>query len=164
MQTTRAQPIRAADSYSSAILVSPRAVPGACSASPRSPAVATTRTTRWPSEASMAMVPAVSRASSSGWAWKKTAVRDTLPAYLPGMQTRALMRRSRLGRVRILQVSDCYLPRLGGIEVQVADLVRMQREAGHEVEVATATRGEPLPGVHRVVARMPFDLPVHPFG
>ncbi|MEU0571303.1 glycosyltransferase family 4 protein [Nonomuraea sp. NPDC005983] len=61
-------------------------------------------------------------------------------------------------------MSDCYLPRLGGIEVQVADLVRTQREAGHDVEVATATRGEPLPGVHRIVARMPFDLPVHPFG
>ncbi|MGW3348135.1 glycosyltransferase family 4 protein [Nonomuraea rubra] len=61
-------------------------------------------------------------------------------------------------------MSDCYLPRLGGIEVQVADLVRMQREAGHEVSVATATRGEPLPGVHRIVAKMPFDLPVHPFG
>ncbi|MFI7635576.1 glycosyltransferase [Nonomuraea sp. NPDC049400] len=61
-------------------------------------------------------------------------------------------------------MSDCYLPRLGGIEVQVADLVRMQREAGHDVRVATATRGEALPGVHRIVARMPFDLPVHPFG
>ncbi|GAA3131750.1 glycosyltransferase family 4 protein [Streptosporangium carneum] len=66
--------------------------------------------------------------------------------------------------MRILHVSDCYLPRLGGIEVQVADLVRMQREAGHEVEVATATPGEPLEGVHRIVARLPFDLPVHPFG
>ncbi|MEV7008077.1 glycosyltransferase family 4 protein [Streptosporangium sp. NPDC051022] len=66
--------------------------------------------------------------------------------------------------MRILHVSDCYLPRLGGIEVQVADLVRMQREAGHEVEVATATPGEPLPGVHRIVAKLPFDLPVHPFG
>ncbi len=69
-----------------------------------------------------------------------------------------------LGGVRIFHVSDCYLPRLGGIEVQVADLVRMQREAGHDVSVATATKGEPLPGVHRIVARMPFDLPVHPFG
>ncbi|WP_312888268.1 glycosyltransferase family 4 protein [Nonomuraea rhodomycinica] len=61
-------------------------------------------------------------------------------------------------------MSDCYLPRLGGIEVQVADLVRTQRQAGHEVEVATATRGEALPGVHRIVAPMPFDLPVHPAG
>ncbi|MEV0595030.1 glycosyltransferase family 4 protein [Nonomuraea cavernae] len=66
--------------------------------------------------------------------------------------------------MRIFHVSDCYLPRLGGIEVQVADLVRTQREAGHEVEVATATRGEGWPGVHRIVARMPFDLPVHPLG
>ncbi|NUW36526.1 glycosyltransferase family 4 protein [Nonomuraea sp. SMC257] len=66
--------------------------------------------------------------------------------------------------MRIFHVSDCYLPRLGGIEVQVADLVRMQRQAGHEVEVATATRGEALPGVHRIVAPMPFDLPVHPAG
>ncbi|MEV4376863.1 glycosyltransferase family 4 protein [Streptosporangium sp. NPDC049644] len=66
--------------------------------------------------------------------------------------------------MRILHISDCYLPRLGGIEVQVADLIRMQREAGHHVEVATATPGEPLPGVHRIVAGLPFDLPVHPFG
>lgn len=66
--------------------------------------------------------------------------------------------------MRILHVSDCYLPRLGGIEVQVADLVRAQREAGHLVEVVTATPGERLPGVHRVVARLPFDLPVHPRG
>ncbi|MGJ6960432.1 glycosyltransferase family 4 protein [Streptosporangium sp. G11] len=66
--------------------------------------------------------------------------------------------------MRILHISDCYLPRLGGIEVQVADLIRTQREAGHHVEVATATPGESLPGVHRIVARLPFDLPVHPFG
>ncbi|SDH38960.1 Glycosyltransferase involved in cell wall bisynthesis [Sinosporangium album] len=66
--------------------------------------------------------------------------------------------------MRILHVSDCYLPRLGGIEVQVADLVRMQRAAGHTVEVATATGGERLAGVQRIVSRMPFDLPVHPFG
>ncbi len=66
--------------------------------------------------------------------------------------------------MRILHVSDCYLPRLGGIEVQVADLVRTQREAGHDVEVVTATPGEDLPGVHRVVAGLPFDLPVHPRG
>jgi glycosyltransferase involved in cell wall biosynthesis len=66
--------------------------------------------------------------------------------------------------VRILHVSDCYLPRLGGIEVQVADLVRAQAEAGHDVEVATATPGDHMPGLHRIVARMPFGLPVHPRG
>jgi hypothetical protein len=59
------------------------------------------------------------------------------------------------GGVRILHISDCYLPRLGGIEVQVADLVHAQSEAGHEVEVATATPGERVPGVHRIVARLP---------
>ncbi|MEV5408682.1 glycosyltransferase family 4 protein [Thermopolyspora sp. NPDC052614] len=66
--------------------------------------------------------------------------------------------------MRILHVSDCYLPRLGGIEVQVADLVRAQREAGHEVRVATATAGPPIDGVVRVVAALPYDLPVHPRG
>ncbi|MBG0815637.1 glycosyltransferase family 4 protein [Planomonospora sp. ID82291] len=66
--------------------------------------------------------------------------------------------------MRIIHVSDCYLPRLGGIEVQVADLVRTQRAAGHDAEVVTATPGEPLPGVHRIVANLPFDLPVHPTG
>ncbi|GGL30658.1 1,2-diacylglycerol 3-glucosyltransferase [Planomonospora parontospora subsp. antibiotica] len=48
--------------------------------------------------------------------------------------------------------------------MQVADLVRTQREAGHDAEVVTATPGEPLPGVHRTVANLPFDLPVHPAG
>ncbi|GII56756.1 glycosyl transferase [Planotetraspora thailandica] len=48
--------------------------------------------------------------------------------------------------------------------MQVADIVRVQGEAGHDVEVATATPGEALPGVHRLVAPMPFDLPVHPRG
>jgi glycosyltransferase involved in cell wall biosynthesis len=66
--------------------------------------------------------------------------------------------------VRILHVSDCYLPRLGGIEVQVADLVRAQRAAGHEVRVATATAGAPMDGVERIVAPLPYELPVHPRG
>jgi phosphatidylinositol alpha 1,6-mannosyltransferase len=64
----------------------------------------------------------------------------------------------------ILHVSDCYLPRLGGIEIQVGDLVAAQRAAGHRVEVATATAGRDLPGVHRLATRMPFELPVHPLG
>ncbi|WP_283137734.1 glycosyltransferase family 4 protein [Rhizohabitans arisaemae] len=66
--------------------------------------------------------------------------------------------------MRILHVSDCFLPRLGGIEVQVGDLVRAQREAGHHVEVATATPGDSGHGVHRITARIPFDLPLHPRG
>ncbi|MCW2632366.1 MAG: glycosyl transferase [Pseudonocardia sp.] len=74
-------------------------------------------------------------------------------------------------RLRIVHVSDCYAPRLGGIEVQVAELAHRQAEAGHETHVITATRahdaeaGPPPaagPRVHRVVAAMPFELPVHP--
>jgi glycosyltransferase involved in cell wall biosynthesis len=73
--------------------------------------------------------------------------------------------------MRIAHVSDCYLPRLGGIEVQVTELTRRQSEAGESVDVITATPGhevragvERLGGVtvHRVTARMPFELPVHP--
>lgn len=77
--------------------------------------------------------------------------------------------------MRIVHVSDCYPPRLGGIETQVRALATRQAADGHEVHVVTATPNpdgptaggsgvESLDGVtvHRVVARMPFDLPVHP--
>jgi phosphatidylinositol alpha 1,6-mannosyltransferase len=70
--------------------------------------------------------------------------------------------------VRILHVSDCYLPRLGGIEVQVDELARAQLAAGHLVSIVTATPSaghDPnLPAVHRVsvplLRRMPWELPV----
>ena len=74
--------------------------------------------------------------------------------------------------VRVLHLSDCYLPRSGGIEVQVHDLARRQRAAGGDVEVLTATprgrhdrtSGEVLDGVpvHRASADLPWELPVHP--
>ena len=38
-------------------------------------------------------------------------------------------------------LTDCYPPRLGGIESQVRDLSRELVRAGHEVEVFTATVG-----------------------
>jgi len=41
--------------------------------------------------------------------------------------------------MRIAHVSDCYLPRLGGIEMQVHDLATRQRGAGHETTVITQT-------------------------
>lgn len=44
--------------------------------------------------------------------------------------------------MRIAHVSDCFLPRLGGIEMHVRDLAERQRDAGHEVTVITSTRGE----------------------
>jgi glycosyltransferase involved in cell wall biosynthesis len=41
--------------------------------------------------------------------------------------------------MRIAHVSDCYLPRLGGIELQVHDLAERQAAAGHQVTVITST-------------------------
>ena len=43
--------------------------------------------------------------------------------------------------MRIVHVSDCYLPRLGGIERQVHDLAARQAEQGHEVRIVTSTAG-----------------------
>ncbi|MBI1351416.1 MAG: glycosyltransferase [Actinomycetales bacterium] len=74
--------------------------------------------------------------------------------------------------MRIAHVTDCYLPRTGGIETQVRALALRQAESGDEVRVITATPGhedvfsgddvvDGLP-VHRVAARLPFELPVHP--
>jgi phosphatidylinositol alpha 1,6-mannosyltransferase len=69
----------------------------------------------------------------------------------------------------ILHVTDCFHPRLGGIEIQVGELAGAQLERGDDVQVVTATpangaprhRGLEYP-VHRVVAPLPFELPVHP--
>ncbi|MBO0899751.1 glycosyltransferase family 4 protein [Cellulomonas sp. zg-ZUI222] len=75
--------------------------------------------------------------------------------------------------MRVVHVSDCFAPRTGGIETQVGDLARHQVRSGDEVHVLTATLG---PGgerggvvdvedgvhVHRLGARLPFDLPVNP--
>lgn len=52
--------------------------------------------------------------------------------------------------MKIAHVTDCYLPRTGGIELQVHDLADQQRAAGHDVSVLTSTRGEPLDGVCRI--------------
>lgn len=42
--------------------------------------------------------------------------------------------------MRVLHVTDTYLPRRGGIELHVHDLAEQQRRAGHEVDVLTVTR------------------------
>jgi glycosyltransferase involved in cell wall biosynthesis len=52
--------------------------------------------------------------------------------------------------MRIVHVTDCYLPRIGGIELHVRDLAQRQRRDGHEVTIVTSTPGESLPGVLRV--------------
>jgi glycosyltransferase involved in cell wall biosynthesis len=76
--------------------------------------------------------------------------------------------------VKVALLSDCYLPRLGGIEVQTHDLAQHLLAAGHEVEVFTATRGpagemhgavtvvDGVP-VHRLAARVPWELPINPW-
>ena len=74
--------------------------------------------------------------------------------------------------MRVLIVSDCYVPRLGGIETQVRDLARNLRMAGHEPAIVTATpvgdrrgrsveRGDGFP-VYRTTVHLPSELPVHP--
>jgi phosphatidylinositol alpha 1,6-mannosyltransferase len=62
----------------------------------------------------------------------------------------------------IVHISDCYAPRTGGIETQVANLVAAQRNAGLWAEVVTATVGPSSDGVTRVTFPVPFELPVHP--
>ncbi len=77
--------------------------------------------------------------------------------------------------VKVALLSDCYLPRLGGIEVQVHDLARALTRAGHAVEVFTATGvpGAPRDSgprvdadgitVHRFDLGLPGGVPVNPF-
>src|SRR4051794_26858782 len=74
--------------------------------------------------------------------------------------------------MRVLHLSDCYLPRLGGIETQVHGLARRQGAAGVDAEVVTATPKarhdrttvEIVDGVpvSRITVDLPFELPVHP--
>lgn len=67
------------------------------------------------------------------------------------------------GSLRIALVSDCYVPRLGGIEMQVHDLARHLVAAGHDVVVLTTTAGPDMVDgvrVHRIdVPLLPFDIP-----
>jgi glycosyltransferase involved in cell wall biosynthesis len=44
--------------------------------------------------------------------------------------------------LKIAHVTDCYLPRLGGIEMQVHDLAAHQLAMGHQVQVLTCTNGQ----------------------
>ncbi|OKL54643.1 hypothetical protein BSZ39_02865 [Bowdeniella nasicola] len=75
--------------------------------------------------------------------------------------------------MRIALVSDCYPPRLGGIETQVRSLAWALAAAGHDVTVITATPDGSERGEHtevsegvtvlRLTTRMPGDLPVNPW-
>lgn len=63
-------------------------------------------------------------------------------------------------------VTDCYVPRLGGIEMQVHDLAIHLQRIGHEVVVITPTPGPDVVDgvrVHRMdVPLMPMDIPFAP--
>jgi len=68
--------------------------------------------------------------------------------------------------LRIGIVSDCYVPRLGGIEMQAHDLARNLQAAGHEVVAVTSTAGPAVVDGVRVrrmdVPLLPFDVPFLP--
>jgi len=70
------------------------------------------------------------------------------------------------GPLRIAIVSDCYVPRLGGIEMQAHDLARNLVAAGHEVVAITPTAGPNVVDGVRVrrmdVPLLPFDIPFTP--
>jgi glycosyltransferase involved in cell wall biosynthesis len=61
--------------------------------------------------------------------------------------------------MRIALVSDCYLPRLGGIELHVHDLAGRLIRAGHEVTVFTTTPGPAAPAAIDVVRLPGIPLP-----
>lgn len=73
--------------------------------------------------------------------------------------------------MRIAHVSDCFLPRLGGIEMQVNDLTRRQVAAGHHPEVITATPAgpagaagaDPRVPIHRSGLPIPAEIANNPF-
>lgn len=75
--------------------------------------------------------------------------------------------------MRIAHISDCYLPRTGGIETQVRRLTQAELAAGLEPFVISATPANEneisIPGetdngvpIHRLAVRLPGDLPVTP--
>ena len=64
--------------------------------------------------------------------------------------------------VRILHVTDFYLPRLGGIETHVSDLTGRQRAAGHEVSVLTSSPGPDEPWVTRLRSTARLQHALHP--
>jgi len=86
---------------------------------------------------------------------------SALPEPSPDSEPGAAPRPLKIGLI-----SDCYVPRLGGIEMQVHDLAQRLAGAGHEVVVITPTPGpELIDGirVHRMdVPLLPFDIPFTP--
>ncbi|MGI8457345.1 MAG: glycosyltransferase family 4 protein [Propionibacteriaceae bacterium] len=64
--------------------------------------------------------------------------------------------------MKILHVSDTYLPKTGGIELHVADLAARQRATGHQVSVATSSEAShAAPEVIRVPGSAVFPTSAH---
>ena len=61
--------------------------------------------------------------------------------------------------MRIVHVSDCYLPRVGGIERQIHDLAVRQRQHGHDVQIVTSVAGAPAAGVDGIAVHRPRPRP-----
>jgi glycosyltransferase involved in cell wall biosynthesis len=66
--------------------------------------------------------------------------------------------------MRIVHVTDCYLPRLGGIERQVHDLAVRQRRHGHEVQTVTCVAGGRSDSIDDVPVRRPRPRSGEPAG
>ena len=73
--------------------------------------------------------------------------------------------------MRIGIVTDCYPPHMGGIETQTYNLAQQLKQAGHQVEVITATRAGSFVGrwiedqipVHRLGMPTIGFSPMNPF-
>ncbi len=76
--------------------------------------------------------------------------------------------------MRVAHVSDCYLPRTGGIELQVRGLSQAQHAAGESPSIITATpaaRGRAVIDhetdngvpIHRLALDLPGGLPISPY-
>lgn len=64
--------------------------------------------------------------------------------------------------MRVLHVTDVYLPKLGGIEKQVAGLAKAQTLKGYEVHILTASIGNDADtSIHRLSSRKWFGLPLN---
>ena len=79
---------------------------------------------------------------------------------------RSAVVQSASGPLRIGLVSDCYIPQVGGIEMQVHDLAQRLIAAGHDVLVVTPTAGPSVVDgvrVHRLdTPLLPFNIPFTP--
>lgn len=63
--------------------------------------------------------------------------------------------------MKILHVTDCFLPRLGGIERQVHALAQRQHDAGHDVSVVTAVGGTGASGLDVSIDDRELPFTVH---